>query len=113
MRKKTYRMQRGIVTFSLIGVTLLLWIFFLRVYPLITEKITIIQLAEIESNIFDVFVGLILIRLFLGLSFRNKLWNGLPFALRYNSLTKRLRWQIKDASYEDERKFDNRLVRLP
>ncbi|HLR23464.1 MAG TPA: FtsK/SpoIIIE domain-containing protein [Pseudogracilibacillus sp.] len=113
MRKKTYRMQRGIVTFSLIGVTLLLWIFFLRVYPLITEKITIIQLPEIESNIFVVFVGLILMSLFLGWSFRNKLWNGLPFALRYYSITKRLRRQIKDARFEDEREFDNRLVRLP
>jgi len=106
-------MQRGIVTFSLIGVTLLLWIFFLRVYPLITEKITIIQLPEIESNIFVVFVGLILMSLFLGWSFRNKLWNGLPFALRYYSITKRLRRQIKDARFEDEREFDNRLVRLP
>src|SRR5690625_2028001 len=113
MRKKTYRMQRGIVTFSLIGVTLLLWIFFLRVYPLITEKITIIQLPEIESNIFVVFVGLILMSLFLGWSFRTKLWNGLPFALRYYSITKRLRRQIKDARFEDEREFDNRLVRLP
>src|SRR5699024_12825283 len=97
MRKKTYRMQRGIVTFSLIGVTLLLLIFFLRVYPLITEKITIIQLPEIESNIFVVFVGLILMSLFLGWSFHNKLWNGLPFALCYYSITKRLRRQIKDA----------------
>src|SRR5699024_5896462 len=92
---------------------LLLWIFFLRVYPLITEKITIIQLPEIESNIFVVFVGLILMSLFLGWSFRNKLWNGLPFALRYYSITKRLRRQIKDARFEDEREFDNRLERLP
>src|SRR5699024_3714765 len=99
MRKKTYRMTRGIVTFSLIAVTLLLWILFLRVFPLITEKITIIQLPEIESNIFVVFVGLILMSLFLGWSFRNKLWNGLPFALRYYSITKRLRRQIKDARF--------------
>src|SRR5699024_4498256 len=41
------------------------------------------------------------------------LWNGLPFALRYYSITKRLRRQIKDARFEDEREFDNRLVRLP
>src|SRR5699024_7909463 len=105
MRKKTYRMQRGIVTISISGVTLLLCIFFLRVYPLITEKITIIQLPEIVSNIFVVFVGLILMSLFLGWSFRNKLWNGLPFALRYYSITKRLRRQIKDARFEDEREF--------
>src|SRR5699024_3873253 len=113
MRKNTYRMQRGIVTFSLIGVTLLLWIFFLSVYQLFTEKITIIQLPDIESNIYVVFVGLILMSLFLGWSFRNKLWNGLPFAQRYYSITKRLRRQIKDARFEDEREFDNRLVRLP
>src|SRR5699024_12389514 len=113
MRKKTYRMQRGIVTFSLIGVTLLLWIFFLRVYPLITEKITIIQLPEIESNIFVVFLCLILMSLFLGWSFSYKLWNGLPFALRYYLITKRLRRQIKDARFEDKREFDNRMVSIP
>src|SRR5699024_3358085 len=74
---------------------------------------TIIQLPEIESNIFVVFVGLILMSLVLGWSFRNKLWDGLPFALRYYSITKRLRRQIKDARFEDEREFDSRLVRLP
>src|SRR5699024_8323818 len=65
------------------------------------------------SRIFGVLVGLILMSLFLGWSFRNKLWDGLPFALRYYSIRKRLRRQIKDARFEDEREFDNSIERIP
>lgn len=113
MRKKTYRMQRGIISFSIIGFLLFLWLFFYEYYPLIIARITIIQLPKIDPNIFLALSSLIVAGLLVCWGFRNQLWNGLPFALRYYLITKRLRRQIKDARFEDEREFDNRLVRLP
>ncbi|WP_221761401.1 hypothetical protein [Salibacterium salarium] len=111
--KKTNRMQRGIISFLFIGVFLLLWLFFYRIYPLIVEAVTIIQLPHIESNIFLVPVGLIVGGLFVCWSIRNKLWHGVSFSLHYYSMVKRIRRHIKDARFEDEREFNNRLVRLP
>lgn len=111
--KKTYRMQRGIISFSLMGFFLFLWLLFYQYYPLLVEMITFIKLPNIEPNIFLIFTGLIAGSLFGGWSCRNKLWYGFPFALSYYSIIKRLRRQIKDARFEDEREFDNRLVILP
>src|SRR5699024_11044784 len=82
-------------------------------YPLIAEQITILQLPHIESHIFLIPVGLMVIGLFIGWSFRNKLWFGPLFSVYYYSMIKRLRRHIKDARFEDEREFDDRLVRLP
>jgi len=106
-------MQRGIVSFSLMGFFLFLWLFFYKYYPLIAKKITLFQLPYIEPNIFWAFTGLMVVGQFVCWAIRNKLWYGLPFALRYYSIVKRLRRQIKDARFENEREFDNRLVILP
>ncbi|WP_303984684.1 FtsK/SpoIIIE domain-containing protein [Niallia circulans] len=111
--KKTYRMQRGFISFSLIGFFLFLWFFFYRLYPSIVESVTIIQLPHIESNIFLALSGLMVVGLFICWSIRNKLWFGLFFSLHYYSMIKRIRRHIKDARFEDEREFDNRLVMLP
>lgn len=111
--KKTYRMQRGIISFSLIGFSLFLWLFFYKYYPLIVQKITLFQLPYIEPNIFLVLASLIVGGLLFSWAIRNNLWYGLPFALSYYSIVKRLRRQIKDAHFEDEREFGNRLVTLP
>lgn len=111
--KKTYRMQRGIISLSLIGFSLFLWLFFYKYYPLIVQKITLFQLPYIEPNIFLALASLIVGGLLICWAIRNKLWYGLPFALSYYSIVKRLRRQIKDARFEDEREFDNRLVTLP
>lgn len=111
--KKTYRMQRGFISFLIIGLFLVLWFFFYKLYPLIAEQITILQLPHIESHIFLIPVGLMVIGLFIGWSFRNKLWFGPLFSVYYYSMIKRLRRHIKDARFEDEREFDDRLVRLP
>lgn len=111
--KKTYRMQRGIISFLLIGFSLFLWLFFYKYYPLIVQKITLFQLPYIEPNIFLALTSLIVGGLLICWAIRNKLWYGLPFALSYYSIVKRLRRQIKDARFEDEREFDNRLVTLP
>ncbi|WP_343272557.1 helicase HerA domain-containing protein [Lentibacillus songyuanensis] len=111
--KKTYRMQRGFISFLIIGLLLVLWFFFYKLYPLIAEQITILQLPHVESNIFLVPVGLMKIGLFVSWSFRNKLWFGPLFSAHYYSMVKRIRRHIKDARFEDEREFDNRLVRLP
>ena len=111
--KKTYRMQRGFISFLIIGLFLVLWFFFYKLYPLIVEQITILQLPLVQPHIFLVLVGLIVIGLFIGWSFRNKLWFGPLFSVQYYSMIKRLRRHIKDARFEDEREFDNRLVRLP
>ncbi|MFB8590152.1 FtsK/SpoIIIE domain-containing protein [Enterococcus casseliflavus] len=111
--KKTYRMQRGFISILIIGLFLVLWFFFYKLYPLIVEQTTIIQLPQIESNIFLVPVVLMIIGLFVGWSFRNKLWFGLFFSVHYYLMVKRIRRHVKDARFEDEREFDNRLVRLP
>ncbi|UUI40194.1 helicase HerA domain-containing protein [Oceanobacillus oncorhynchi] len=111
--KKTYRMQRGFISFLIIGLFLVLWFFFYKLYPLIVEQITILQLPHVESHIFLVPVGLMVIGLFVAWSFRNKLWFGPLFSVHYYSMIKQLRRHIKDARFEDEREFDNRLVRLP
>ncbi len=111
--KKTYRMQRGFISFLFIGFFLVLWLFFYNLYPLIVEQITIIQLPQIESNIFLIPVSLIVVTLLVNWSIRNKLWFGLFFSLHYYFMTKRIRRHIKDARFEDEREFDNRLVTLP
>lgn len=111
--KKTYRMQRGFISFLTIGLFLVLWFFFYKLYPLIAEQITILQLPHVESHIFLVPVVLVIIGLFVGWSIRNKLWFGPLFSAHYYSMIKRLRRHIKDARFEDEREFDNRLVRLP
>ena len=106
-------MQRGFISFLIIGLFLVLWFFFYKLYPLIAEQITILQLPHIESHIFLIPVGLMVIGLFIGWSFRNKLWFGPLFSVYYYSMIKRLRRHIKDARFEDEREFDDRLVRLP
>lgn len=111
--KKTYRMQRGIISFSLMGFFLFLWLLFYQYYPLLVEMITFIKLPYIEPNIFLLLTSLIAGSLFVCWSYRNKLWYGLPFALSYYSTIKRLRRQIKDARFEDEREFDHHLVILP
>ncbi|UOQ48843.1 DUF87 domain-containing protein [Gracilibacillus caseinilyticus] len=113
MKKKTYRMQRGIFSFSIIIISLIFWLFFNKYYPLLIERITVIQLPNIESKIFLVLAGSVTCCLFICWGIRNKCWKGLSFAISYYSITKRLRRQIKDARFEDEREFDNRLVRLP
>src|SRR5699024_7195121 len=107
--KKTYRMQRGFISFLIIGLFLVLWFFFYTLYPLIEEQITILQLPHIESHIFLMPVCLMVICLFIAWSFRNKLWFGPLFSVYYYSMIKRLRRHIKDARFEDEREFDDRL----
>ncbi|MGF2151866.1 FtsK/SpoIIIE domain-containing protein [Enterococcus casseliflavus] len=111
--KKTYRMQRGFISFLFIDFFLILWFFFSKLYPLIVEQTTIIQLPHIESNIFLVPIGLMAAGLFVSWSIRNKLWFGPLFSVHYYSLIKRMRRHLKDARFEDEREFDNCLVRLP
>ncbi|MDA5328269.1 FtsK/SpoIIIE domain-containing protein [Enterococcus lactis] len=111
--KKTYRMQRGFISFLFIDFFLILWFFFSKLYPLIVEQTTIIQLPHIESNIFLVPIGLMAAGLFVSWSIRNKLWFGPLFSVHYYSLIKRMRRNLKDARFEDEREFDNCLVRLP
>ena len=111
--KKTYRMQRGFISFLVIGFFLTCWFFFYKLYPLIVEQTTIIQLPHIESNIFLVPIGLMAAGLFVSWSIRNKLWFGPLFSVHYYSLIKRMRRHLKDARFEDEREFDNCLVRLP
>ncbi|MCY7621372.1 MULTISPECIES: FtsK/SpoIIIE domain-containing protein [Bacillus] len=111
--KKTYRMQRGIISFSLIGFSLLLWLLFHKYYPLITEMVTFAKLPNIDSRIFLILASSIITSLFIFWSYRNKLWRGLPFALSYYSIVKRLRRQIKDARFEGEHEFNNQLVKLP
>ncbi len=107
-------MQWGFLSFLFIGIFLFfVFFFFYRIYPLIIEAVTIIQLPHIESSIFLAITGLMMANLFVCWSFRNKLWHGLPFALRYYSMIKRIRRHFKDARFEDEREFDNRLVVLP
>jgi len=106
-------MQRGIISFVTIGLFLAIWIFFYTLYPLIAKQVTLLQLPHVESHIFLVPAGLIAISLFIGWSFRNKLWFGPLFSIHYYSMIKRLRRHIKDARFENEREFDNRLVRLP
>src|SRR5699024_2384358 len=101
--KKTYRMQRGFISFLIIGLFCVFWFFFYKLYPLIAEPRTILHLAHIESHIFLIPVGLMVIGLFIGWSFRNKLWFGQLFSVYYYSMIKRLRRHIKDARFEDER----------
>ena len=81
--KKTYRMQRGFISLLFIGFFLILWFFFYKMYPLIVEQITLIQLPQIESNIFLIPVGLMVVTLFVNWSIRNKLWFGPFFSLHY------------------------------
>ncbi|MBF2593627.1 FtsK/SpoIIIE domain-containing protein [Listeria welshimeri] len=111
--KKTYRMQRGLISFLFIGIFLFIWFFFYKLYPLIIAKISIVQFPYIEPNIFLFPVFLMAGGLFIGWSIRNKLWIGLFFAINYYLMVKRIRRHIKDARFEDEREFDNRLVKLP
>lgn len=106
-------MQRGFTAFLIIGLFLVLWFFFYKLYPLIAEQIMILQLPHVESHIFLIPVGLMVMGLFIGWSFRNKIWFGPLFSVHYYLMIKRLRRHIKDARFEDEREFDNRLVRLP
>ncbi|TCI52066.1 DUF87 domain-containing protein [Exiguobacterium sp. SH5S13] len=111
--KKTYRMQRGIISFSLMAFFLFLWLLFYQYYPLLVKMITFIKLPNVEPNIFLVLSSLIAVSLFVGWSYRNKLWYGIPFALSHYSTIKRLRRQIKDARFEDEHEFNHHLVLLP
>jgi len=111
--KKTYRMQRGIISLIFILIFLIIWALFHIIYPIIIEKVTLYEFSTINSSLFLLPVFVILLGLFIGWSFRNKLWPGFSFALNYYSMTKRLRRHIKNARFEDERKFDNRLVKLP
>lgn len=106
-------MQRGIISLIFIFVFLIIWAFFHIIYPIVTEKVTLYELPSINSSLFLFPVFVILLGLFIGWSFRNKLWLGFSFALNYYNMTKRLRRHIKDARFEDEREFDNRLVKLP
>lgn len=46
-------------------------------------------------------------------SYRNKIWYGLPYALKYYLLIRRLRREIKDAYFQSEYEFANHLVILP
>lgn len=111
--KKTHRMQRGIVSLALLCICTIIWLFFYQFYPKIAKEITFYELPSVNSTLFLLPIFLIIVMLFAGWSIRNKLWLGLPFALNYYSMTRRLRRHIKDARFEDEREFDNRLVKLP
>jgi len=111
--KKTYRMQRGIISFALIIIFLIIWGFMHFIYPMIVKKISIYEFPAIDSKLFLLPIGMIILGLLLSWSIRNKLWKGIPFAFNYYRMTRRLRRHIKDARFEDEREFDNRLVKLP
>ncbi|QXE01916.1 helicase HerA domain-containing protein [Terribacillus sp. DMT04] len=111
--KRTYRMQRGFISFSIVGISLILWVFFHKPYPLLVEKINLIQLPHVESNIFLTLAALMLFGLFVCWSVRNKLWLGMFYSLQHYSLVKRIRRHIKDARFEDERELDHRFVILP
>lgn len=111
--KKTHRMQRGIVSLTLLSISTIIWVFFYQFYPKIVKELTLYELPSVNSRLFLLPILLIIIILFTSWSIRNKLWLGLPFALNYYGMTRRLRRHIKDARFEDEREFDNRLVKLP
>src|SRR5690625_1127231 len=111
--KKTYRMQRGIIAYTTLAILTVIWIFFLKIYPMLIEKVTLFNLPPINSNLLLVPIVILVMSLFIGWSIRNKLWHGVPFALTYYNMIRRLRRHIKDARFEDEREYDNRLVRLP
>ncbi|PAF20323.1 cell division protein FtsK [Terribacillus saccharophilus] len=111
--KRTYRMQRGYVSFSIVAVCLVLWVFFYKPYPLLVQKITLIQLPRVESSIFLILAALMLFGILVCWAVRNKLWFGISYSLQYYLLVKRIRRHIKDARFEDERELDNRFVILP
>src|SRR5690625_1091993 len=111
--KKTYRMQRGIIAYTTLAILTIVWIFFLKIYPMFIEKVTLFNLPPINSNLSLAPIVILVMSLFIGWSIRNKLWHGVPFALTYYNMIRRLRRHIKDARFEDEREYDNRLVRLP
>lgn len=113
MIKKTYRMQRGFISFSLIGVFLNLWLFFLKFYPLIIKKVTLFQPPHIDPNIFLTLAILIMSGLIICWSIRNQLRRGVFYSLHYYFMVKRIRKHIKNAKFEDEYELDNQLVRIP
>ena len=88
-------------------------VFFYQFYPKIVKEITLYELQSVNSRLFLLLFLFIIVILSAGWSVRNKLWLGLPFALNYYNMTRRLRIHIKDARFEDEREFDTRLVMLP
>ena len=106
--KKTYRMQRGIIAYTTLAILTVIWIFFLKIYPMFIEKVTLFNLPPINSNLLLVPIVILVMSLFIGWSIRNKLWHGVPFALTYYNMIRRLRRNIKDARFEDEREYDNR-----
>lgn len=111
--KITDRQQRGFVSFLFIGITLIFWVFFNRIYPLIIKQTKIVQLPEVESNIFLFIFTLILILIVINWSIRNKLWFGPAFSFNHYSMIRQIRKQIKDARFEDENELNKSVTKLP
>lgn len=111
--RKTYRMLRGFIANSMIFICLLLWAFFRYIYPTFTSSLNSIHFPYINSSIF-LFISLISFTgLVSGWSIRNRIWKGLSYSIQHYFITKNIRKYIKDARFESEDEFDNRLVRLP
>src|SRR5690625_225370 len=111
--KKTYRMQRGIISYALLGLFTVIWIFFFKIYPILTEKFTLFDLLPINHKLLLAPIFIIVMCLIIGWSYRNKIWYGLPFALKYYNMIRKIRRQIKDARFESENEFNNQTVKLP
>lgn len=111
--KKTYRTIRGLLNLLFLFIILSLALMLTFIYPILKNKVTWFQLPSVSGNPFLLII-LMDILIISGLwSYRNKIWYGLPYACEHYKIIKNIRRQMKGAHYDNEREFDNNIVRLP
>lgn len=110
--KITDRTFRGLIVLSVFLMCLLIWTFFNGIYPNLREDISLINLPEINADIFLLVILFISVYTFLIWSTRNKLWHGIRYSINHYLIIKSIRRQILNAGY-DETNLNRRIVKLP
>ncbi|EXJ23867.1 hypothetical protein ADIAL_0659 [Alkalibacterium sp. AK22] len=109
----TNRTQRGIFFWCILGLFSLIWYFVDRIYPLIIEREVLLGLPQVNSNIFflpifsTIFIQIII------WAIRNKLWNGIFYAIDYYGRIRKIRKHLLRANFDIRNEFDTTIVKLP
>lgn len=111
--KKTYRMIRGILSYSIIVTAILTWLVYTTVYTKIKQQPLFSTLPTVSSNIFLMIALSVFIINIISWCYRNKIWYGLSFSLNHYNMILNIRKQIKQARFETINNFESKYVHIP
>jgi len=108
----TDRIFKGSILLVLIFINISLGWFFNTIYPEIKKVISIVDLPNINSNIFYLMSIIIFTLMIINWSIRNSLWKGIKFSLVHYFIIKNLRKQLSSASIQ-EVNINKRYITIP